>query len=216
VPRIAFMNKMDGIGADFFESVKSMVDRLGANPVPIQIPIGKEAEFRGSIDLIEMKAIVFDDETLGAKFAIEDIPADLLLQAQEYREKMLESVAEFDDTLLEKYLHGEHVSPDEIKKAIRVGTILLKINPVLCGASFKNKGVQPLLDAVIDFLPAPTEIEPVKGIDPNTGADIIRKHDDNDYFSALAFKIMSDPFVGQLTYFRVYSGILMRGHSHLL
>ena len=211
VPRIAFMNKMDRIGADFFESVKSMVDRLGANPVPIQIPIGKEAGFRGSIDLIEMKAIVFDDETLGAKYAIEDIPADLLLQAQEYREKMLESVAEFDDTLLEKYLHGEHVSPDEIKKAIRVGTISMKINPVLCGASFKNKGVQPLLDAVIDFLPAPTEIEPVKGIDPNTGADIIRKHDDNDYFSALAFKIMSDPFVGQLTYFRVYSGILKSG-----
>lgn len=211
VPRIAFMNKMDRVGADFFESVKSMVDRLGANPVPIQIPIGKEAGFRGPIDLVNMKAIIFDDETLGAKYVIEDIPVELLPLAKEYREKMLELVAEFDDTLLEKYLHGEPVSPDEIKRAIRTGTITMKINPVLCGASFKNKGVQLLLDAVIDFLPAPTDIEPVKGIDPNTGAEIIRKHDDNDYFSALAFKIMSDPFVGQLTYFRVYSGILKSG-----
>ncbi|HXC61459.1 MAG TPA: elongation factor G [Nitrospiria bacterium] len=211
VPRIAFMNKMDRTGADFFESVKSMVDRLGVRPVPIQLPIGKEGGFRGSIDLIQMKAIYFDDETLGAKFVVDEISADLLPLAQEYRQKMIEAVAEFDEQAMEKYINGQTPTPAEIKLAIRNGTNLLKITPVLCGASFKNKGVQLLLDAVIDFLPSPLDVPPVKGVDPKTGEELTRYPKDDDTFSALGFKIMTDPFVGQLTYFRVYSGMLKAG-----
>ncbi len=211
VPRIAFMNKMDRTGADFFESVKSMVDRLGVRPVPIQLPIGKEGGFRGPIDLIQMKAIYFDDETLGAKFVVDEISPDLLPLAQEYRQKMIEAVAEFDEQAMEKYINGQTPSPEEIKRAIRNGTNLLKITPVLCGASFKNKGVQLLLDAVIDFLPSPLDVPPVKGLDPKTGEELTRYPKDDDTFSALGFKIMTDPFVGQLTYFRVYSGMLKAG-----
>ena len=211
VPRIAFMNKMDRIGADFYFSVQTIVDRLGANPVPIQIPIGRESEYRGSIDLITMKAYVYDDETLGAKYKIEDIPADLVDKAKEYREKMLEAVAEFDDHVMEKYLNGQSLTEDEIRRVVRAGTIKMKVIPVLCGSAFKNKGVQQLLDGVVDFLPSPLDIPAVKGLDPNTGKELERKPSDSEPFSALAFKIMSDPFAGQLTYFRVYSGTLKTG-----
>ena len=211
VPRIAFMNKMDRTGADFYESVQSMVSRLGAHPVLIQIPIGKESNFRGPIDLIHMKAIYFDDETLGAKYVVEDISGDLLSQAKDYREKMLEAVAEYDEEVLEKYLRGEVLAPEEIKRAIRKATLEMKINPVLCGASFKNKGVQLLLDAVVDYLPSPLDLPPVQGVDLKDGQALIREVKDDGPFSALAFKIVTDPFVGQLTYFRVYSGTLKAG-----
>ena len=211
VPRIAFMNKMDRVGADFYFSVQTIIDRLGANPVPIQIPIGRESEYRGSIDLITMKAYVYDDETLGAKYKIEEIPADLVDKAKEYREKMLEAVAEFDDQVMEKYLNGQSLTEEEIRRVVRAGAITMKVTPVLCGSAFKNKGVQQLLDGVVDFLPSPVDIPAVKGIDPNTGKEVERKPSDTEPFSALAFKIMSDPFAGQLTYFRVYSGTLKTG-----
>ncbi|MGD9727047.1 MAG: elongation factor G [Nitrospiraceae bacterium] len=215
VPRIAFMNKMDRVGADFFASVQSLIDRLGAHPVPIQIPIGREAEFRGSVDLIKMKGFFYDDETLGAKYKIDEIPANMLDQVNEYREKMLESVAEFDDQVMEKYLNGQELTEEEVRRAVRAATIAMKVTPVLCGSSFKNKGVQQLLDAVVEYLPSPLDIPPVQGIDPNTGKEILRRPADDDPFSALAFKIMSDPFAGQLTYFRVYSGVLKTGTSVL-
>ena len=211
VPRIAFMNKMDRVGADFYFSVQTIIDRLGANPVPIQIPIGRESEYRGSIDLVSMKAYVYDDETLGAKYKIEEIPADLVDKAKEYREKMLEAVAEFDDHVMEKYLNGQSLTEEEIKRVIRAATIKMKVTPVLCGSAFKNKGVQQLLDGVVDFLPSPLDIPAVKGLDPNTNKEVERKPADSEPFSALAFKIMSDPFAGQLTYFRVYSGTLKTG-----
>ena len=211
VPRIAFMNKMDRIGADFFASVQSMVDRLGATPVPIQLPIGREGEFRGCVDLITMKAYVYDDESLGAKYKVEEIPANMVELSREYREKMLEAVAEYDEHVLEKYLNGETLTEEEVKKAIRAGGISMKVTPVLCGASFKNKGVQQLLDGVVDFLPSPLDIPPVKGVDPATEKELVRHADDSEPFSALAFKIMTDPFAGQLTYFRVYSGTLKTG-----
>jgi elongation factor G len=211
VPRIAFMNKMDRIGADFYFSVQTIIDRLGANPVPIQIPIGRESEYRGSIDLITMKAYVYDDETLGAKYKIEEIPADLIDKAKEYREKMLEAVAEFDDQVMEKYLNGQSLTEDEVRRVVRAGAITMKVIPVLCGSAFKNKGVQQLLDGVVDFLPSPLDIPAVKGLDPNTGKEVERKPADTEPFAALAFKIMSDPFAGQLTYFRVYSGTLKTG-----
>ncbi|HSB44758.1 MAG TPA: elongation factor G, partial [Nitrospira sp.] len=211
VPRIAFMNKMDRIGADFYFSVQTIIDRLGANPIPIQIPIGRESEYRGSIDLITMKAYVYDDETLGAKYKIEEIPADLMDKAKEYREKMLDAVAEFDDQVMEKYLNGQALTEDEIRRVIRAAAISMKVTPVLCGSAFKNKGVQQLLDGVVDFLPSPLDIPPVKCIDPNTDKEVERKASDSEPFAALAFKIMSDPFAGQLTYFRVYSGMLKTG-----
>jgi elongation factor G len=211
VPRIAFMNKMDRVGADFYFSVQTIIDRLGANPVPIQIPIGRESEYRGSIDLITMKAYVYDDETLGAKYKIEEIPADLIDKAKEYREKMLEAVAEFDDHVMEKYLNGQSLTEDEVRRVVRAGAIAMKVTPVLCGSAFKNKGVQQLLDGVVDFLPSPVDVPPVKGIDPKTDKEVERKPSDSEPFSALAFKIMSDPFAGQLTYFRVYSGMLKTG-----
>jgi len=215
VPRIAWMNKMDRVGADFYASVQSIIDRLGANPIPIQIPIGREAEYRGSIDLVSMKGFFYDDETLGAKYKIDDIPANLLGQANEYREKMLEAVAEFDDQVMEKYLSGQPLTEDEIRRAIRAGTIAMKVIPVVCGSAFKNKGVQQLLDAVVDYLPSPLDVPPVKGIDPNTDKEVLRKPSDSDPFSALAFKLMTDPFAGQVVFFRVYSGTLRTGTSVL-
>ena len=211
VPRIAFMNKMDRIGADFFASVQSMVDRLGATPVPIQLPIGREGDFKGCVDLITMKAYVYDDDSLGAKYKVEDIPANMVELSREYREKMLEAVAEFDEQVLEKYLNGESLTEEEIKKVVRAGGISMKVTPVLCGASFKNKGVQQLLDGVLDFLPSPLDIPPVTGVDPSTEKELLRHASDSEPFSALAFKIMTDPFAGQLTYFRVYSGTLKTG-----
>jgi len=211
VPRIAFMNKMDRTGADFYFSVQSIVDRLGANPVPIQLPIGREAEFRGSIDLVTMKGFFYDDETLGAKYKVDEIPPDMIDKAKEYREKMLEAVAEFDDHVMEKYLNGQSLSEEEVRRCIRAGAIAMKITPVLCGSAFKNKGVQQLLDGVVEYLPSPLDIPPVKGIEPNSGKELERKPSDSEPFAALAFKIMSDPFAGQLTYFRVYSGTLKTG-----
>jgi len=211
VPRIAFMNKMDRIGADFYGSVQSLVDRLGANPVPIQLPIGREAEFRGSVDLVTMKAYLYDDESLGAKYRIEEVPAELTDLAKEYREKMLESVAEHDEQVLERYLNSHSLTPEEIRRAIRAGTISMKVTPVLCGSAFKNKGVQQILDAVVDYLPSPLDIPPVVGVEPSSGKEVKRQANDDEPFAALAFKIMTDPFAGQLTYFRVYSGTLKTG-----
>jgi len=211
VPRLAFMNKMDRIGADFYGSVQSLVDRLGANPVPIQLPIGREAEFRGSVDLVTMKAYLYDDESLGAKYRIEEVPAELTDLAKEYREKMLESVAEHDEQVLERYLNGHSLTPEEIRRAIRAGTISMKVTPVLCGSAFKNKGVQQILDAVVDYLPSPLDIPPVVGVEPASGKEVKRQANDDEPFAALAFKIMTDPFAGQLTYFRVYSGTLKTG-----
>jgi len=213
VPRIAFMNKMDRVGADFYAGVKSIVDRLGANPVPIQLPIGREAEFRGSVDLVTMKAFLYDDESLGAKYKIEDVPADMLELAKSYRERMIEAAAEHDERVLERYLNGESLTEEEIMRAIRAGTIAMKLTPVLCGSAFKNKGVQQLLDGVVDYLPSPLDIPPVMGVDPATGKEVKRQVSDDEPFAALAFKIMTDPFAGQLTYFRVYSGTLKTGTS---
>lgn len=211
VPRIAFMNKMDRVGADFFMSVKSMVDRLGANPVPIQIPIGAEDKFRGSIDLVRMKAIYFDDETLGAKYVEDTIPDGLIPQAREYREKLLEALSDVDEGIMEKFLGGEKISEEEIKKALRKGTIELRLTPVICGSAFKNKGVQLLLDTIVDYLPSPLDVPPVIGINPSDDSEVVRKANNDEPFSALAFKVMTDPFVGQLTFIRVYSGVLSAG-----
>jgi len=213
VPRIAFMNKMDRIGADFYVSVQTMIDRLGANPVPIQIPIGRESEFKGSIDLVTMKAYVYDDETLGAKYIVKDIPPDLLDRAKEYRSKMVDAVAEFDEQAMEKYLNGQPLTEEELRRAIRAGVISMKMTPILCGSAFKNKGVQQLLDGVVDFLPSPLDVESVTGIDPNSGQEVKRRPSDSEPFAALAFKIMTDPFAGQLTFLRVYSGTLKTGTS---
>ena len=160
------MNKMDRVGADFFASVQSLIDRLGAKPVPVQLPLGKEDGFRGVIDLLTMKALVFDDETLGAAYSVQDIPEEYLASAKEYREKLLDAVVEFDESAMERYLNGDTLGIDEIKRAIRLGTVGLKINPVFCGSAFKNKGVQPLLDGVVDYLPSPVDLPPVVGIDP--------------------------------------------------
>ncbi|TAL24357.1 MAG: elongation factor G [Nitrospirae bacterium] len=212
VPRIAFMNKMDRAGADFFMSVQSMVDRLGANPVPIQIPIGAEENFRGPIDIVGMKAIYFDDETLGAKYTEGAIPEDLMPVAQQYREKMLEALSDVDENIMEKFLGGQEIGEDEIKAALRKGTVQLKLTPVICGTAFKNKGVQLLLDAIVDYLPSPLDVPAVTGTKVGNGSsEVVRKADVNEPFSAIAFKVMTDPFVGQLTFMRVYSGVLSAG-----
>jgi len=210
VPRIAFMNKMDRVGADFFAAVGSMVERLDANPVPVQIPIGAEENFRGPIDLIRMKAYYFDDETLGAKFVEDEIPEEYRAQAEGYRDKMLEALSDVDDEIMEKYLSGEEVPEEKIVEALRKGTVSLKLTPVLCGSAFKNKGVQMLLDAIVQFLPSPLDVPPVMGMNPDGGEEERRASDDEP-FSALAFKVMTDPFVGQLTFIRVYSGVLSAG-----
>ncbi len=211
VPRIAFMNKMDRVGADFFMSVNSMTERLDANPVPVQLPIGAEDELRGQIDLVRMKAIYFYDETLGANYTEGDIPEELLHRAYEYREKMFEALADIDDTIMEKYLGKEEIGVDEIKTALRKGTLEMKLTPVLCGSAFRNKGVQLLLDAIVDYLPSPLDIPPVAGKVPSSDSVIVRHANDSEPFSALAFKVMTDPFVGQLTFIRVYSGVLNAG-----
>ena len=211
VPRIAFINKMDRVGADFFRGVQMIKDRLKANPLPIQLPIGKEDTFKGVIDLVRMKAVIWSDESLGANYHEEEIPADLLEEANEYREKMIEEISSHDDALMEKYLSGEALTEQEIMAAIRSCTIAIKFCPVICGSSFKNKGVQNLLDAVVDYMPSPLDIPAVKGIDVDTSAEIERLASDAEPFSALGFKIMTDPFVGQLTFFRVYSGVANAG-----
>ncbi|MDR3527040.1 MAG: elongation factor G [Rhizomicrobium sp.] len=211
VPRIAFINKMDRVGADFFRGVQMIKDRLKANPLPIQLPVGKEEHYKGIIDLVTMKAIIWEEEALGAKFHEEDIPAELLEEAKEYREKMIEEISSHDDVLMEKYLSGEQLSEAEIKAAIRSCTISIKICPVICGSAFKNKGVQNLLDAVVDYMPSPMDIPAIKGIDVDSGEEVERKASDSEPFAALGFKIMTDPFVGQLTFFRVYSGVVTAG-----
>jgi elongation factor G len=214
VPRICFINKMDRVGADFFHAVDTIVEKLQARPVPVQLPIGAEDQFKGVVDLITMKARVWRDETLGAKYDDVDIPADLADQAKEYREKLVEAAAECDDKLFEKYLEGAEISQAELTAAIRKGTIEQKIFPVICGTAFKNKGVQNLLDAVVDLLPSPLDIPTMKGTDINDpSVEIERKPDDSEPFSALVFKIMTDPFVGQLAFVRVYSGKLNSGDS---
>ena len=192
VPRVAFINKMDRVGADFFMSTKSMIERLGAVAVPIQIPIGKEEDFIGTIDIIKMKANLFGEDTQDEKVVETEIPEDILPVAVEYRDKMLETLADFDETIMGKYLSGEDIEPDIIKAAIRKGTIGLKMTPVLCGAAFKNKGVQTLLDVVIDYLPCPLDIPPIKGINTKTGEETVRKVSDKEPFAALAFKITTE------------------------
>jgi len=213
VPRIAFINKMDRVGADFFRVVGMISDRLKSRPVVLQLPVGKEETFKGVVDLVLNKAIIWDEETLGAKFRIAEIPADMQELVAEYRDKLIEAAADFDESLMEKYLNGQaaSASPEEIKAAVRKGAVSMEITPVICGSSFKNKGVQLLLDSVIDYLPSPVDIPPVKGINPDTEAEDTRLTEDNAPLSALAFKIMSDPFVGQLTFFRVYSGCMTAG-----
>ena len=211
VPRMAFVNKLDRVGANFYKVVGDIKKKLGANAVPIQIPIGAEDDLKGTVDLIEMNAITFPDETMGADYVITEIPADLVEKAKEYREVMIEAISEFDDVIMEKFLGGEEVTNEEIKAALRKGTLACKLVPVVGGSSFKNKGVQPMLDAVIAYLPAPTDIPAVKGHDMETGEEIVRKVSDDEKFSSLAFKIMTDPFVGKLTFFRVYSGYLEKG-----
>src|SRR6266849_24277 len=212
VPRICFINKMDRVGADFYHSVETIVSRLRCRPVPIQIPVGAEEQFKGVVDLVEMKALIWRDETLGAEYDVVDIPADLEAKAREYRDQMIEAASEFDDKLFEKYVEGKPLSNEEIRAGIRKATIALNIFPVICGTAFKNKGVQTLLDAVVDYLPSPLDVPPVEGVsvdDPNI--TLTRKASDSEPFSALVFKIMTDPYVGQLAFFRVYSGTLKSG-----
>lgn len=211
VPRIAFVNKMDRVGADFDRVVAQIRERLGAKAVPLQLPLGAEENFRGVIDLVGMRAIVWDEESLGARFHSEEIPRELLATAEQAREMLLEAAADCDEVLMERYLSGEALSEDEIKRAVRAGTLAMQIVPVLCGSAFKNKGVQPLLDAVVDYLPSPLDIPAVEGINPVTGEVETRETSDDAPFAALAFKIMTDPFVGSLTFFRVYSGRLESG-----
>ena len=221
VPRICFVNKMDRIGADFKRTLEQIETKLGGNPVAIQLPIGSEDKFRGVIDLVQMKAVTYADETMGADYIVEDIPADMLDEAKVYREKLIEKVSEHDDAVLEKYLHGEEITEGEIKAVLRrrvMDSVRHEPAPfvvVVCGAAFKNKGVQPLLDAVVDYLPSPLDVPPISGLDPDAKEETLleRPADDDAPFSALAFKLMTDPFVGQLTFIRVYSGVLTSGSS---
>jgi len=210
VPRMAYINKMDITGADFYNVLAMMEDRLNANPVPIQLPIGKESDFIGIIDLIQMNAEIYKDD-LGEVIEVVDIPEDMADLAAEYREKMIESISDYDESILEKFLEGEKIGVDEIKAAIRKATLNNEIVPVVCGSSYKNKGVQPMLDAIVDFMPSPLDVPPITGINPNTEKEEVRHASDEEPFSALAFKIMTDPFVGKLAFFRVYSGTINSG-----
>ena len=210
VPRMAFVNKMDIMGADFYNVIDMMKDRLGCTPVPLELPIGSEQDYVGNIDLLNMKALIYKDD-VGKVIEEQEIPADMLEKAEEYRTNILESVAELDEDLMEKYLGGEELTIDEIKAAIRKGCISCEIVPVFCGSAYRNKGVQALLDGVVDYMPAPTDIPSIKGTDPKTGEEVERHSSDSEPFAALAFKIMNDPFVGKLAFFRVYSGTLDSG-----
>src|SRR5688572_15430943 len=215
VPRIAFVNKMDRIGADFDRCVAMMRSRLDASPVPVQLPWGREDSFRGIIDLIEMKGIDYKDESLGAEYTLTEIPEEYKDVALKMREQMVEAVSETDDQLLEKYLSGEEITNDELRAALRRATVAGRLHPVICGSAFKNKGVQPLLDAVVAYLPSPLDIPPIEGIDPHSEQPVVRSSNDDEPFAGLVFKIMSDPFVGQLAFFRVYSGHIESGMSVL-
>ncbi len=210
VPRIVYVNKMDRDDANFLRAVESVKTRLKANPVPVQLPIGAEDNFRGLIDLVEMKAYIFTND-MGTNIDVTDIPADMVEMANKYRQQMIESAAEQDDTLLEKFFSGEELTNEEIKAGLRKGTLNLALTPVVCGSSLRNKGVQKLLDAVVDYLPSPVDVPAIKGTDPKTGEEVVRESSDNEPFSGLAFKVMTDPFVGQLVFFRVYSGKLEAG-----
>jgi elongation factor G len=213
VPRMIFVNKMDKIGADFFMSVQMIKDRLGANPMVLQLPIGAESEFKGIVDLVRMKAVVWNDESLGAEFHDEDIPADLVDLAKEYRDKLVEQAVEIDDAATEDYLEGREIAVEKLMELIRKGTVSLKFLPVLCGSAFKNKGVQPLLDAVVDYLPSPLDVAAIKAIDVKTEEEVIRLPSDDEPLAMLAFKIMNDPFVGSLTFCRIYSGKVESGQT---
>ena len=211
VPRIGYVNKMDRSGADFFETVQQMKDILGANPCPVQIPIGAEEHFKGVVDLIKMKAILWNDETMGAEYEVAEIPADLVDEAEEWRDKMLECASNYDDELMEKYLEGQDITEEEIIAAIRKGTVAMEVTPMVCGSSYKNKGVQPLLDYVCAFLPAPIDVEVIKGTNPTTEEEEDRKPSEDEPTAALAFKIATDPYMGRLVFFRVYSGSVKAG-----
>jgi len=211
VPRIAYVNKMDRVGADFFRVVRMIEDRLGARPLVIQLPVGTEDSFQGVVDLVRMKAVLWDNENLGASYREAPIPPELRDQADEYREAMLEALADCDDAIMTAYLQGEAISDERLVRAIRAAGLRLQLVPVLCGAAFRNKGVQPLLDAVVDYLPSPLDVPPIRGAEPDTGEEAVRPTSDEAPFSALAFKIMADPFVGSLTFFRVYSGTRKSG-----
>jgi len=213
VPRMFFINKMDKLGADFYNSVDTIHDRLAAKTAIIQLPIGAENDFAGIVDLIKMKAIIWDGEDLGASFREEEIPSDLVEKAQEYREKLIETVVEVDEEAMEAYLEGNEPDNDKIKELLRKGTCAVDFHPVLCGSAFKNKGVQPMLDAVVDYLPSPVEVPPIKGVLPDSEEEVVRKSSDDEALSMLAFKIMNDPFVGSLTFCRIYSGVLEQGGS---
>ena len=213
VPRMCFCNKMDRTGADFYMTVKMIVDNLDATPLVLQLPIGSESNFTGVVDLVEMRAIIWEEESLGAKFRYDAIPDDLKEKAEEYHEKLIELAVEQDDDALNSYLEGEHISIDTIKACIRKGTIANTFVPVVCGTAFKNKGVQPLLDAVVDYMPSPLDVESIKGVDADTGEEILRKASDEEPFSALAFKIATDPYVGSITFTRIYSGVLKTGET---
>ena len=213
VPRVCFINKMDRVGADFFRCVDMIADRLGAHPLVLQLPVGSESEFIGIVDLITMRAVIWNDETLGAEFEIRDIPEDLAAQAAEYREKLIETAVEQDDEVMEAYLEGTEPDADALMGCVRAGTVSGVFVPVLCGSAFKNKGVQPLLDAVVAYLPAPTDVAAIKGVKFGTEEKIERHNSDDEPFSALAFKIMNDPFVGSLTFVRIYSGVVETGNT---
>ena len=214
VPRLCFINKMDRVGADFYHSVDTIVSRLKCRPVVIQLPIGAEDQFKGVIDLVEMKAVIWNDETLGAEYETGEIPAELVAKAQEYRDHMIEAISEFDEKLMAKFIEGQAVSVDEIRAGIRKATIAMKIFPVICGTAFKNKGVQTMLDAVVDYLPSPLDVPPIQGVDIDDPEKVLVRHaSDKEPFAALVFKIMTDPYVGQLAFFRVYSGTLKSGES---
>ena len=215
IPRICFVNKMDKAGADFEHVIETIRKRLGARPVAIQIPIGAEAKFKGLVDLVEMRAIVWNDETMGAKYSVEEIPADLLKKAEAFRLQLIETVAEYDDDMLHLFLEGETPTPAQLKASIRKTTLEMKVFPVLCGSAFKNKGIQTLLDAVVDYLPSPVDIAPVEGIDPHDPSiTLIRKPEDSEPFAALAFKLINDQF-GKLSFIRIYSGSLKTGDTVL-
>jgi elongation factor G len=214
VPRICFINKMDRVGADFYHSMDTIVERLKCRPVAIQLPIGAEDQFKGIVDLVDMKAVIWNDETLGSEYDVVEIPADLVEKAKEYRAHMIEAISEFDDKLMEKFIEGQPISNDEIRAGLRKATIALKIFPVICGTAFKNKGVQTMLDAVVDYLPSPLDVPPIEGSDIDNPEKVLVRHaSDKDPFAALVFKIMTDPYVGQLAFFRVYSGTLKSGDS---
>jgi len=213
VPRICLVNKMDRVGADFFRCVDMMVDRLDANPLVVQLPLGGEADYAGIIDLVKMKSVVWREETLGAEFGEADIPAEYAAQAAEYREKLVDAVVEYDEPALEAYLEGVEPDEDTLKRCIRAGTVAGAFVPVLNGSAFKNKGIQPLLDAVVDFLPSPIDVASIKGLGPDDGEEVTRRSSDDEPFSALAFKIMNDPYVGSLTFVRIYSGVIVNGQS---